>query len=257
MKTISMTSLLRLGLAMAAISLWASAGEAMAGPTTLWYNGDYDGNSALYNEVNPLSRNSTGLVYDDFIVPAGQTWTINTVFSNDAMNFDPRLLFAQWEIRSGVSPGVGGTIVAGGVGFASQTLIGNAGLPTGYSEYTVGVSGLSVTLGPGTYYLEVAPISLSRRQLSYILTTSGANAIGTPPGNDGSSYVYGSYYVSGGGYNYEPAGDYVTSPTTGEADFSMGVIGTAVPEPSTLVLGLIATFTGIGGAWLRRRRRAG
>ncbi len=249
-----MTSLLRLGLAMAAISLWASAGGAMAGPTTLWYNGDFDGNSGLYNEVNLSGRNSTGVVFDDFIVPGGQSWTISTVFSNDQMNFDPRLLLAQWQIRSGVSDGVGGTLVAGGIGFASQTATGNVG-PTGLLEYTVAVSGLSVTLGPGTYYLEVAPISINRRQTSYISTTSGANAIGMPPGNDGNSYVAGSFYVSGGGYNYEPASNFVTSPTTGEADFSMGVIGTAVPEPSTLVLGLIATFTGIGGAWLRRRRR--
>ena len=109
-----MTRPLRIGLAMAAIGLWVSVGGARAG-TTLWYNGDFDGNDAIYNEVNP-SVPQRGSVYDDFIIPVGQTWKIQSVYSNDQMDFTPDTLFAYWQIRSGVSDGVGGTLLASGAG---------------------------------------------------------------------------------------------------------------------------------------------
>ncbi len=253
MKKMSTISPNRLVLALAAIALWASLGEARAG-STLWYNGDFDGNSALFNEVIPSV--AQGSVYDDFIVPMGQTWTIQSVFSNDQMNFAPTSLSAYWEIRSGVSPGNGGMLLASGTGSATQTATGNPFAAPGQPEYTVTVSGLSVTLGPGTYWLTVDPVGGTIDDTSYISTTSGLNAIGMPPGNDGNSYVAGSYYIGNyGGYDFEPAGDYVTNLNGGQPDFSMGVVG--VPEPSTLVLGLIGTLTVFGCACLRRRPRVG
>jgi hypothetical protein len=253
MKTISRTGPQRLALAMAAICLWASVGGARAG-STLWYNGDFDGNSELYNLVNPTVPNATGLVYDDFIVPTGQTWTVQGVFSNDQMDFfTPTSLTAYWEIRSGVMTGDGGTLVASGTNSASQTATGNIGIAV---EYTVAVSGLSVTLSAGTYWLAVAPVGTSADDLSFISTTSGMNAIGMPPGNDGNSFVAGSFYQSLGGFDFEPASDYVSNPNGGPPDFSMGVEGitTAVPEPSTISLGLIAALAGTAAAL---RRRAG
>ena len=249
-----MTRPLLLGLAMAAICLWASAGEARA-DSTLWYNGDYDGFSGAYNAVVP-SASSYALVYDDFIVPVGQTWTIHSVFSNDQMNFTPSTLFAHWAIRSGVTggDGGGGTLLAFGTDSATQVPTANVDV----SEYTVAVSGLNVTLGPGTYWLTVDPVGGSLDDLSYMSTTSGTNAIGMPPGNDGNSYLAGSYWVSVFGSNFVPAGDLIQDPNNnGQADFSMGVTGVAmasVPEPSTLVLGLLGTLTVFGTARLRRRR---
>jgi hypothetical protein len=82
-----------------------------------------------------------------------------------------------------------------------------------------------------------------------------------PPGNDGNSYVAGSYYSGPGqgGYDFEPASDYVSNPNTGNADFSMGVNGIAVatvPEPSTLLMGVIGTLTMLGYACRRRRLQA-
>ncbi len=242
MKMIVATRLLRLCLAMGAICLWAGAGVARA-DLTLWYNGDFDGNSALYNEVNTFSG-STGLVYDDFIIPVGQTWTIDGVFSNDQMSgFGLPALSAYWEIRSGVMNMVGGTLLASGTDLATQPATG-----------TVAVSGLSVTLSAGTYWLTVAPVAQSATDLSFISTTSGANAIGMPPGNDGMSFVAGPVYA----YDFEPASDYVSNPNGGPPDFSMGVMGVvqSVPEPSTGVIGLIGALALSGRAWLCRRRRA-
>ena len=58
--------------------------------------------------------------------------------------------------------------------------------PAGYAEYEVRVDGLNVKLGPGRYWLAVTPIS---NGLSYIHPTAGQNAIGTPRGDNGETYV--------------------------------------------------------------------
>ena len=62
-----------------------------------------------------------------------------------------------------------------------------------------------------------------------------------------------------GGNDYEPASNITGYPPDQPSDFSMGVTGIAiasVPEPSTLVLGLIGTLTALvtrctagGSAW--------
>lgn len=244
----------RIGLAFAASFLWASLGTAQAG--TLWYNGDFDGNDALYNAVVPSVQ--TANVYDDFIVPAGQTWSISDVYSNDLLSTASPVTSAYFEIREGVSPGNGGTLLYLGTDAATTTPTGRSGF--GYDEYTVDVTGLTgITLTAGTYWLNVSPVVTSISDISYITTTGGTNAVGMPPGNDGDSYVAGSYYVNQGGYNYEPASDYYVNPDTGLADFSMGVDGiivASVPEPSTLAMGAIGTLTVLGCAWRGRRNRS-
>ena len=67
--------------AMACVGLWLAPGAAHAGSVTLWYNGDDDGRNGLLNET----RGTDGLIYDDFIVPTGDIYTITGVFSNDLM----------------------------------------------------------------------------------------------------------------------------------------------------------------------------
>ena len=87
-----------------------------------------------------------------------------------------------------MSAGNGGTLVASGTGAATQTATGFSAY--GYNEYTIQVSGLSVTLGPGTYWLTVCPLGAGTYQ-SFNDTTSGDNTIGQPPGNDGNSFFNG------------------------------------------------------------------
>ena len=214
----------------------------------LWYNGDYDGRDALVNQTGAAD----GLVYDDFIVPTGYTFTITGVFSNNLM-YDPSAAStAYWEIRSGVSAGNGGTLLASGDGADSLTATGRfepviPGIFNVY-EYTNQVS-VSVTLGAGTYWLAVAP-DVSN-QNSYITTTSGANAVGSPPGNDGNSFVSSTFF----GENFVPTSD-PSVEGQGTWDYSMGVIGTAaVPEPSSFILGLVGLVTSAGCVWSGRRTR--
>ncbi len=221
---------------------------ARAGGSLLWYNGDYDGRDALVNQTGPPD----GLVYDDFIVPTGYTFNLTGVFSNDLMYTPSAATTAYWEIRSGVSAGNGGTLLYSGDGADTQTATGRyepviPGVLNVY-EYTNLVS-VSVTLGAGTYWLAVAPDVSG--QNSYITTTSGTNAVGSPPGNDGNSFQSSTFF----GLNFVPTSDpSIEGP--GTWDYSMGVIGTAVPEPSSLMLGLVGFIASAACVWTRRRTRS-
>ncbi|HKM52944.1 MAG TPA: PEP-CTERM sorting domain-containing protein, partial [Isosphaeraceae bacterium] len=159
---------------------------------------------------------------------------------------------AYWEIRSGVSSGNGGTLLYSGDGADTLTATGRyepviPGVLNVY-EYTNLVS-VSVSLGPGTYWLAVAPDVSGMN--SYITTTSGTNAVGSPPGNDGNSFQSSTFF----GLNFVPTSDpSIEGP--GTWDYSMGVIGTAVPEPSSLMLGLVGFIVSAACVWTRRRTRS-
>jgi hypothetical protein len=205
---------------LALLFLLAVAACPIYADTTIWYNGDFNGVNGLTNEVNtviPLSY-----VYDDFILT--HSVTLTDAFSNNLMTFNTSL--ADVEIRSGVSAGNGGTLIYGAYGVAAtQTPTGRTGF--GLTEYTIAVGLPNVVLGPGTYWLMVAPAD-SGAGRSFISTTSGANCIGMPCGNDDNSFIFSPTF----GANFEPASDFVGFP----ADFSMGVSASTIPEPSSLIM---------------------
>jgi len=228
--------------ALVALSLFALvAGPAAArADVVLWYNGDFNGNNGLSNERN--TSVSQGNVYDNFNLSG--TTTISAVFSNNLMDFVATS--AYWEIRSGVSVGNGGTLLASGTGAATQTPTGRSGF--GFTESTVEVSGLSVVLGPGTYWLTVSPID-SGSGRSFNSNTSGANSVGSPGGNDDNSFFDSTTF----GANFQAASDFVGAP----ADFSMGVIGSSeavsTPEPASLTMLGIGVAGLMGYGWRRRK----
>lgn len=204
---------------------------------TLWYNGDFDGANGLVNQGS-INGSAPAYTYDDFLVSGG-SWTLTGAFSNNLMSFNSADS-ADVEIRSGVSAFNPGTLIYGayGIGF-TQTATGNTGF--GLTEYTIAVDLPNIVLGPGTYWLMVAPTSIG---VSFVSTTSGANCVGTPCGTGNNSFLDAADF----GAFFNPATDYLTP-----ADFSMGVIGTssAVPEPSSLIMlgsGLLA----VAGAARRR-----
>lgn len=152
-----MTWFYRFATALSLLTLWAGAGSARA--DQLWYNGDYDGNSeGIPNGV--FQSGQTAYVYDDFIIPAGQTWNITSVYSNNLMNDPTATSSAYVQILSGVVANVGGTSLYMGTDTATQTPTGRTDPIFDTPEYTIAASGLNVTLGPGTYWLTVSPVLL-------------------------------------------------------------------------------------------------
>lgn len=247
------------------------AGAALCGTTAkadsvLWYNGNWDGADALVNETQTLK----GRVYENFIVPMGTTYTITGAFSNDFMRNSALATTASWEIRSGVSAGNGGTLIASGDSADTKTATGNSSTFGGffvYNEFKNQVAIPSITLAAGTYWLSVAPDTGATGSVdanSLVSTTSGAAAIGMPQGNDGNSF----FSSTDTGANFTPTDDPSVLGTNfgrGEQasgwDFSMGVIGNAadtnpiIPEPSSLALLIAQGLTLAGYGFFRRWKK--
>jgi hypothetical protein len=241
MKSSNNTSRWFCGLFAAALSLFSING---ASAQVLWYNGDNNGVTGLFSTNSNSYSGYSGLVYDDFTVTSSGGWQVEGVYGNFLL--PGAVSNANWAILSGVSAGNGGTVVASGTSSVSLTAIGTEGSST---LYKLAVTGLNFNLAPGTYWLGLQPISSTG--YGYLVTTSGANAIGTPAGNDGNAFwTEASLGIPLDGLNFKST----TSVASNLDDFSLGVTGVPanVPEPSSWAL----TFVCVGLlAYLRTRSR--
>jgi hypothetical protein len=214
---------------------------AQAPPGSLWYNGDFNGVNGLSNERNTIITQSA--VYDDFDVTAPLGWNITAVFSDNLEN--TIVTAADWEIRTGVSEGNAGVLIASGTTNSPiVTMVGRSGF--GFPEFRIEVIGLNVFLpmlpSGQHYWLNVTPVGNGTAR-SFNSTTSGFNCVGSPCGNDNNAFFNSTYW-----------GSYFTSTSnvcSGCSDFSNGVIGTVVPEPGTVAL----LTCGVGTFLVARRSR--
>lgn len=218
----------------------------------LFYGGDYDGR---IGDPSQWAPNLQALVFDDFSL--SQTSTLQSIWGNFGLlqtvdYFVPTEAYC--EIRSGVSAGNGGTLLYSGTLSVQDTLTGRNqwGLP----EYQV-LADLTLTLPAGTYWLGMAPIGSSIWDEAYISSTSGGDV---GPAGDPNPPPTSSPIANGNSYFYDPVGyNYVPVPLTsagaGTWDFSYGVSGVAVPEPSPLFLLTILILFGVSGRWISIRCR--
>jgi hypothetical protein len=211
-----------------------------ASADVLFYGGDFNPKfwyaDSLSNENDAsVHGNPYGsAVYQNFVIPSGQTWNITALFSNDIMTLTPSS--AYWEIRSGLSEGNGGTLLSSGAGSDSYQLKG------AFDEYTNTVSGLSLALGPGLYWFTVVPEAPGQVGRSSNTNTFGQNSVGTQISDE--QYINSPFLH----YDFTNADNLSIFPR-----FSDGVIGTVAPEPSSIVMlasGLMAIT-----AVVRRRSR--
>ena len=201
-------------------------GTATPSPTAaaLWYNGDFNGVNGLANERDTsLGSGQFASVYDNFNV-TGSGWNVTEVFSNNLMWTN--VTGATWEIRSGTTLlTTGGTLVASGT--TAAPIVTATGRSSGqFYEFQIKVTGLNVflpVLPAGQFYwLNVTPIGdLTGR--SFDSTTSGANCVGTPCGNDQNAFFNSNYF----GANFADTADFGP-----DGDFSMGVSGTVAGAPT-------------------------
>jgi hypothetical protein len=216
--------------------LTMSIGAALARGTVLFYGGDFDyRNAGSCQEGGAVSDSR---VYDNFMLSSPAT--ITDVFGDFLDSSAGGGTSAYWDIRSGVSEGVGGTVVAGGfVSPATMRLFGRNYFGIAERRYDVAVSG--VTLSANTmYWLTVAPDLSGLAGDTFLTTTSGANGVGGPLG-DGNSFWDSTTFNKNmtGTTNMLGAGTW---------DFSLGVNGSPVPEPASLAI------LGIGAIALIRRQ---
>jgi hypothetical protein len=174
-----------------------------------------------------------------FTVPAGQTWDVTGLFTNNLASYgvldqgtEPTSV-AYWAINEEVFSGSGGTTVAGGYASpATSTPTGRAAF--GLTEYTIQVTGLSVTLTSGTYWMIVVPICTNAADpycsgvffLSDVeyLNTTPTNAFGPAEPVD-ASFFDSSYF----GLTFNPTyGSEGACGGFGCDAFSAGVLGKTV-----------------------------
>jgi hypothetical protein len=178
----------------------------------LYYSGDFDGNNGLSNEVDAIV--TTGAHIYTPVKPDSQ-WTVSGLMVNTLSNIVPTS--ATWEIRTGVSSGVSGTLVASGSGAVTQTPTGRSGF--GFTEYTDSVTiSPAVTLLAGTtYWINVTPVCAACVGRAFQSTTSGASHIG--PANISNLSFFNSAFF---GANYANT----NTECPGCALFSFAVKGT-------------------------------
>ena len=210
----------------AVLGLLASTLSGSAyGASLLWYGGDAGPPGLNNTMVNATFGDS---ILDDFIVSDAAGWHVTSLFSNNVADYPiDSVPFTQavWSIRTGVSSGVPGDILFAGI--SPVTVMPTGRTFAGDVEYTVTVSGLSLDLIPGVYFMNVSPVAQS--QIYYLGDSDGTNAI---PGGGPSGFLQEEVFILNGVLQH-------TIREFSAARASMGVIGVgvvAVPEPSTSVL---------------------
>jgi hypothetical protein len=211
----------------------------------LFYGGDFL-DSPVYPPflANGLANENTvfvsgnpygAAVWVPFTVPAGQTWDVTGLFTNNLASYgvldqgtQPTAV-ASWSINEEVSAGSAGIVVDSGTSPATSTATGRSAF--GLTEFTVQVTGLSITLAPGTYWLSVVPICTNSANpyCEGIFFTSDVEYLNSTPVN-----AYGPAEPLSQSYFDSPLFGFSFGPTWGPVGamggdggdaFSAGVLG--------------------------------
>jgi hypothetical protein len=224
----------------------ANACPFINGSTCLFYGGDTDpndpNNNGLENETDITVFGSPygAATYQNFVYD-GQT-PITGLFTNNFIITNTIPKSGYWEIRSGVSEGNGGTLVASGTSALLNT-------PTGISNYGFPVVTTSVAISPtvlaaGTYWFAVVPECnplCGPGSRSYNANTAGLNSVGTQISNE--QFWNSSFF----GANFTNADNEGVYPT-----FSSGVLTNGgIPEPSSILM--LASGVLAAAGMVRRR----
>ncbi len=149
----------------------------------LFYGGDFDPNDpnadGLSNETDAIVDGSPygAATYQNFVVPFAITTA--ALFTNNLSALAPST--AYWEIRTGVSEGNGGTLIAAGTAAVTQTPTGRDGF--GFKEYQDLVPAYVNLPAAGTYWFAVVPQDRDNPNRSFNSNTFGLNSVGDQVSN--------------------------------------------------------------------------
>jgi len=220
----------------------------LANAATLFYGGDLDLNdpnqNGLANENDAIvGGNPYGAAtFQNFIIK-DPDWDITSLWTNNLSQLTP--ISAYYEIRSGVSEGNGGTLIASGtvnLG-ANYTHTPTGRSDFGYTEYQDHVSFPSIDLNSGQYWFAVVPNCPTCAGRSFNSDTDGLNSVGSQ--TTGQQYFDSAFF----GANFTNANNEGVFNI-----FSSGVDGTVTPEPSSLIM-LGSGLVGVAGVVRRRLSR--
>lgn len=175
--------------------------------------------------------------YKDFEVPVGATWDVSKL--GNISVFEGGLgagRTARYEIRSGITAGNGGTLIATGDSAIHSSVFISSNPNGDAYDYQISLP-QPVTLGPGIYWVTVQPY-FDGTHGSFQGLTTGANAIGGPA-FDG--FLFESESVNGVVQSFQAL----------QFGFEAATTIYTVPEPSSFALLAITCTIG----WYRHRRR--
>lgn len=225
-------------LSLFALVFIATFANAQCGVGCVFYGGDFNANSpnadGLANENDAIIGGTPygAATYQNFTLRVDATAT--SMFTNNLSGLNPST--GYWEIRTGVSEGNGGTLVASGTAGMRHTATGRSAF--GFDEYRDEVEGLDLVLTAGTqYWFAVAPNDPGNANRSFNSnSTDQTNSVGTTQLN--SQFFNAPAF----GANFTDANNEGPFPV-----FSSGVISLTAPEPSSVVL--LGTGWSARAAW--------
>jgi hypothetical protein len=195
----------------------------------LFYAGDFDENASdangLANEKDILV--STGAAtYTPFIVPAGKTWNVTGLFTNNfmfAVTLDPKII--PYEVRKDVPKrgGNGGTLVCHGRKPGTLTLAVSLDWVSIYAAKVENIRGCR--LPAGKYWMTVIPYCTNpnggpcKDARNFLSNNDGAMAHRFGPMEPANDSFFNSVYF---GAVWEPSSEQQSS-----SRFSVGVEGTS------------------------------
>jgi hypothetical protein len=201
-----------------------------------YYNGDPDLINGLSAETDTFSNGFQSKIYENFDNANG---TVSDVFGNFFIN--TKVVGCDWEIRTGMSPGNGGTLLASGrsdFGNGELSVTPNGFDAFGFQGFNVALDIPDLALGNGQYWLGLSVVGSLDGGRAFAQETSGANSYGSPINDNQAIWNAPAFGVS--------YGDALQN--SGQGNFSYGV-NTRVPAPGATAL------LGIGGLVAARRRR--
>ncbi|MCL5105544.1 MAG: hypothetical protein M1133_15725 [Armatimonadetes bacterium] len=217
----------------------ASAIARYAFAETIFYQGDYLDGTNLSCERNTGVSDSR--VYENFTTSAW--WQVTGIFGNFDCGNNNSVNRAYYEIRQGITPGNGGTLIASGEVSATCVTIAQSSVWSWESIYRVTGTPVGLTLAPGSYWFTLAPIGGGPYAHQwFVWGSTRQNSVGA---TDGLAYWdsvwWNRHWVKTSDYIYFDGG------------WSFGVSGTLVPEHSSILV-LLCGIGGLGGVSRHTRR---
>jgi hypothetical protein len=168
-------------------------GDGVSLPAAIcWYNGDLDNRNGFTSERTTLVADSW--TFDDVNFPGGMVTGFkgHWMCSGGQQN---SLSGADIIVYSGMSEGNFGTLIAQ-VNNVPVTVTPTGNFPFGHTEVRIDASlgGSSFNLAAGTYHVGLRVVGSAAVGQAWTCTTSGTNAVGTPPGNNGRTFLQSNFF---------------------------------------------------------------
>lgn len=167
-----------------------SVGALQRPASVCWYNGDLDFRAAFTSERNTVVSDSW--TFDDVNWEGG---TVTGFRANFIINPGMVITAADLIVFRGLGEGTFGTLIADRPHITDYTLTPTGNHIFGRDEYLL-VADLDASafhLDPGEYHVGIRCVGAGSGQ-TFVVVTSGANAVGSPPGNNGRTYFQSNYF---------------------------------------------------------------